>query len=99
MMANYSVIIGSPVWGLNGVNIFSANLARGLRSCGITVSILLTQPHQFDPKPMALPTDIDVETLSVREGDSWPKRWHTMVSHLEKRAPCISISSEENHEV
>ncbi len=37
-----NVIATSPVWSLNGVNTFSANLVRGLRNAGVPARILLT---------------------------------------------------------
>src|SRR5215471_18460155 len=38
-----TVVVGAPYWVLNGVNVFSVNLVRGLLSQGISAHILLTE--------------------------------------------------------
>ncbi len=81
----------SPVWSLNGVNVFSANLVRGLRDEGVDAQLLITLPEMHDPKPMPWPTDIPVETLPVRKGAGWPARWRAMKGYLEERAPCVYL--------
>lgn len=88
---DFNVIAASPVWSLNGVNVFSANLVRGMRAFGIPAHILLTRQTQPDFKPMPLVSDVPVEHLSVRNEDNWKARWHAMVRYLEERAPCIYI--------
>ena len=55
------VIVTSPVWSLNGVNVFSANLVRGLRSSGFDARIRLTGVSYRERKPMPVPADIPVE--------------------------------------
>jgi len=87
----YNVIVASPVWSLNGVNIFSANLVRGLQERGVASHILLTNRKQFDRKPMELPTDIPVYDLPVAEHASYPVRWQAMTRYLEAQSPCIYI--------
>lgn len=81
----------SPVWSLNGVNVFSASLVRGLRDEGVDAQLLITLPDMHDPKPMPWPTDIPVETLPVRGGAGWPARWRAMKGYLEERAPCVYL--------
>ncbi|MBW4614359.1 MAG: glycosyltransferase family 4 protein [Desmonostoc vinosum HA7617-LM4] len=88
---DFNVIVASPVWSLNGVNIFSANLVRGLRERGISAHILLTQPDKYDPKPMQLPSDIPIEKLPVEDNDGYVARWLAMINYLEERTPCIYI--------
>ncbi len=85
------VIVASPVWSLNGVNVFAANLVRGLRGRGAEAQLLLTWPEMPDPKPMPLPADLPVERLPVRGDASWPARWRAMIRYLEARAPCIYL--------
>ncbi len=86
-----NVIVASPVWSLNGVNIFSANLVRELCRRNIAAQILLTQPHIYDPKPMELPSDIPIHRLPVSDDEVFGLRWEAMIQYLEDRAPCIYI--------
>ena len=93
---NFKVIVASPIWSLNGVNIFSANLVRELQRRGIESHILLTQPHLNDPKPMKVPTDIPIRHLPVKAEDVYKVRWSAMIKYLEDHAPCIYIP---NHDI
>ena len=88
---NFNVIVASPIWSLNGVNVFSANLVRGLQERGISARILLTQPNKHDSKPMKLPSDIPVDKLPVEDNDIYSVRWSAMIRYLEECAPCIYI--------
>ena len=92
---DFNVIVASPIWSLNGVNIFSANLVRELQNRGIESHILLTQPHLFDPKPMALPPDLPVHRLPVNPEDVYKVRWAAMIKYLEDHAPCIYIPNHD----
>lgn len=93
---NFRVIVASPIWSLNGVNIFSANLVRELQNRGIAAQILITQPHLNDPKPMKVPTDIPIHYLPVKAKDVYKVRWSAMIKYLEDHAPCIYIP---NHDI
>ena len=92
----FNVVVASPIWSLNGVNIFSANLVRELQQRGISSEILLTQPHLPDPKPMRIPNDIPVNRLPVKDEDVYGDRWATLIRYLEARSPCIYIP---NHDI
>ncbi|MEO0406183.1 MAG: glycosyltransferase family 4 protein [Cyanobacteria bacterium P01_A01_bin.135] len=92
----FNVIVSSPIWSLNGVNVFSANLVRELQHRGIPSEILLTQPHLPDPKPMSVPADIPVNRLPVKNEDVYGVRWAALIRYLEERAPCIYIP---NHDI
>ena len=87
----FNVIMSSPTWTLSGVNIGAVNLIRSLRNHEIPAYFLLTNPNQFDPIPMSIPSDIPVEILPVNHNASWKNRWETMIQYLEERAPCIYI--------
>ncbi|WAL58379.1 glycosyltransferase family 4 protein [Thermocoleostomius sinensis] len=94
----FSVIVASPIWSLNGVNVFSANLVRELQRQGISAHVLLTEPHISDSKPMKPPLDIKIQKLPVGEHDLYKTRWHRMVQYLEENAPCIYIPNHDiNH--
>lgn len=90
-MKKFEVIVASPVWSLNGVNIFSSNLVRELCKRGVPAHILLTQPHIPDSKPMQRPTDVPIHHFPVGEEDLFGVRWKKMIRYLEDRAPCIYI--------
>ena len=85
------VIVASPVWSLNGVNVFAANLVRGLNAAGAEAHLLLTWPEMPDPKPMPLPADLPVARLPVAADASWSVRWRAMIGYLEAHAPCVYL--------
>jgi glycosyltransferase involved in cell wall biosynthesis len=85
------VILATPAWSLNGPNVFSASLARGLKARQIPAHIVLTRPDLVDAKPLPPPADIPLEALHVRPFMSMRARWKAMIQHLEERAPCIYV--------
>lgn len=89
------VIVASPVWTHNGVNLWSEELVRGLRHAGVDARLLLTEESTrlvtIDEPRMERPTDIPVEELQVAGADNWGARWGAMVRTLEAAAPCIYI--------
>ncbi len=91
----FNVIVASPVWSLNGVNVFSTNLVRGLRNSGVPARILLTQQTCFDSKPMPRPSDIPLDELQVGKHHGWIARWKAMIRYLEERVPCIYIPNHD----
>jgi len=86
-----SVILATPAWSLNGPNVFSANLVRGLRARGIAAHIVITRPDWTDTKPLPRPADIPFETLPAARFLSYRARCRTMRAYLESRAPCIYV--------
>lgn len=98
------VIVGSPYWAMNGVNIFSANLVRGLQACGVSAQILLTEQNStlvtINEPLMALPDDIPVTELPLKGRESWGAHWGALIRYLEEHAPCIYIpNSDWRHSV
>ncbi len=92
----YRVIMTSPRWHLNGINVFSTNLARGLLGRGVQVKVLLTQMDRskyYPDKEMPRPSDIPFETLRVKVENNryWESHWKAMVDYLEGQSPCIYI--------
>lgn len=73
------------------MNVFAANLVRGLAARGIDAHLLLTWPEMADPKPMPLPADLPVARLPVAADASWPVRWRAMIRYLEAHAPCVYL--------
>jgi glycosyltransferase involved in cell wall biosynthesis len=88
---DYRVILTAPRWHLSGVNTFSANLARQLRSSGIDAEILLTAAESDELGPAALPDDVPVETLPIPLNASWRRRWSELLAVLQSRAPCVYL--------
>jgi hypothetical protein len=76
----------APAWSLNGPNVFSRNLARGLIARQIPARIVLTRPDWLDSKPLPLPSDVPVEVLPVHPFLSLRARWKAMIAYLEERA-------------
>ncbi len=85
------VIVGSPVWSLNGVNTFSANLVRGLAASGHDARILLTGVTYRERKPMPFPPDLKIEQMKIPVLATWRRRWQTLIDYLESHAPCIYL--------
>ena len=93
-MANsnsFQVILTSPTLELNGVNVFSVNLVRGLLERGISASILITDPHRKEEIPMEIPERIPIDQLPVPKEASWQQRWQILIKYLEDRTPCIYV--------
>ena len=95
----WRVIVGATYWTLNGVNVFSANLVRGLRARGIEAEILLTEQDTeritITDAAMARPADVPMATLPVERWHSWGAHWGAMVRYLEDRAPCVYIPNSD----
>ena len=93
------VILGATYWTLNGVNIFSINLARGLRSRGFDARILLTEEYTtlvtVNDAAMERPVDIPFEVLPVEPGHTWGAHWGATIAYLENHAPCIYIPNSD----
>lgn len=89
------VIVGSPLWSLNGVNIFSAALVRGLRERGVEAHVLLTNPPRLDTKPLSRQQDFPIVSLPVAKYARWQVRWQTMIDYLEAQAPCIYLPNHD----
>jgi glycosyltransferase involved in cell wall biosynthesis len=95
----FQVIAGSPYWAMNGVNIFSANLVRGLIAAGVPARILLTERNSsmvtVQEPMMPLPEDIPVDELAQRGPESWGAHWGATIRYLEERAPCVYLPNHD----
>ena len=89
--AHPNVVLAAPTWSLNGPNVFSANLARGLIARQIPAHIVLTRPNWFDCKPLPRPADVPFQELPVDPFMPLGARWKAMIRHLQNHAPCIYI--------
>jgi glycosyltransferase involved in cell wall biosynthesis len=95
----FQVIAGSPYWAMNGVNIFSANLVRGLIALGVPAHIVLTEQHSrlvdIQEPMMPLPKGVPVEELPSHGQENWGAHWGAMIRYLEQRAPCVYIPNHD----
>ena len=89
------VIITTPVWTLNGVNVFILKLARGLLARGIDAQVLITQPDFKDTKPMPVPEDVPLVNLPLPRSRSWKNRRRAMIDYLTEQAPCIYMPNHD----
>lgn len=95
MSKELPVIVASPVWSLNGVNTFSANLVRGLRRSGRPARLLLTGVTYRERKPIPLPPDIPVSQLKLPAFATWTARRRALIEFLESEAPCIYLPNHD----
>jgi glycosyltransferase involved in cell wall biosynthesis len=86
-----NVVLATPTWSLNGPNVFSASLVRGLKVRNIPARIVLTRPDWLDPKPLPRPPDVPIEKLEVSRFVSFSARCGAMIRYLEQRSPCVYI--------
>jgi glycosyltransferase involved in cell wall biosynthesis len=89
------VILASPYWGISGVNIFSANLVKGLIQAGIPSHILLSNLDYLNSEQLELEQNIPTTRLPVVQNNSWRSRWLNAIHYLEERKPCIYIPNAD----
>jgi len=96
-----TVIVAATHWSVNGVNVFSANLVRGLKAAGIRAFILLTEEDtdlvSMEASRLPKPPDIPFVTLPVRRWESWGAHWGALIRFLEENAPCIYLPNCDWH--
>ena len=91
-----NVVLATPTWSLNGPNVFSANLARGLNALGCSAHILLTRPDWVDAKALPRPAGVPFYELPLnRRFLSASRRWDAMLRYLEERAPCVYVPNHD----
>jgi glycosyltransferase involved in cell wall biosynthesis len=92
------VIISTPVWSLNGINVFSEALARGIRDRGYDARILITGVTYREKKPLPLPRTIPITQLSIPRGATWSARQRSLRQYLEQYSPCVYLPNHDfNH--
>jgi glycosyltransferase involved in cell wall biosynthesis len=98
-VAKRDLVIGATHWGVNGVNLFSANLARGLAESSLAPQILLTESSTrlvtLDEALAPRPADVPFVELDVSPSAPWGAHWGEMIRHLESRAPCIYVPNSD----
>lgn len=95
MVDHPNIVLATPAWSLNGPNVFSANLTRGLNARGVPAHIVLTRPDWFDAKPLPRPAEAWFRTLPVERFASLTTRWRATIQYLREYAPCIYIPNHD----
>lgn len=102
--ASLPVFLSVPFPAVNGITVYSINLARGLGRLGYPARILLTEVDTtlvtYDERVLEIPEDVPVERLPVSRLDGWGTRWGALIRHLHASAPCVYIpNSDYRHSV
>ncbi len=95
MSLRTKVIVTSPVWSLNGINLFSADLVMGLRARGIDARILLTGVTYREKKPIPFPKEVPFEQLRIPRAATWARRRESLRRYLIANAPCIYFPNHD----
>ena len=95
-----SVFVGATHWSLNAVNVFSADLVRGLRKRGLEAVILLSEESNVrggsNEAEYDRPGDVPFLGLRARHDSRWGADWIAIVRFLEHQAPCIYVPSGDS---
>ncbi len=93
------VVVGATTWTVNGVNIFSGNLARALREGGVDAHILLTEEQSnlvhYPEARLPHTAGVAFERLPCAPYDGWGMHWGRMQRYLEEQAPCIYLPNSD----
>ena len=95
VLRDASVIVGSPNWARNGVNLHSLQLVRGLTKRGINARLLLSEEETdlvtVDEPRLEDPSDVPMDRLPVGRTEGWGAHWGATVRYLEEHAPCVYL--------
>jgi glycosyltransferase involved in cell wall biosynthesis len=95
----YKVVVGSPSWQLNGVNVFAEHLTRGLVQRGVDAHLFLTEHDtwlvQLPKELMPFPADIPKVEIDTPHLASWEEHWYRTIKYLESLAPCIYLPNSD----
>ncbi|MGH7907749.1 MAG: glycosyltransferase family 4 protein, partial [Candidatus Binataceae bacterium] len=84
------IIFSTPDWIISGVNSFTHNLIRELRSAGHQPELLVIQQPNTKLAGLHPPSDIPVEFLRFDASRNfWESRWNALIEYLNHRAPCV----------
>jgi 4-hydroxybenzoate polyprenyltransferase len=85
-------------WSWNGVNAFSADLARGLSKRGLGAVILLIEAGATpggDEGGLDRPGDVPFAALPPIGDSRWRGDWVALIRFLEYQAPCVYVPNGE----
>ncbi len=83
------VLFTSPTWRMNGVNVFTLNLGRGLARLGFEPEVVVTRPGRHEKVPLERPADLPVVDLAVPPEAPHVARWRALRRRLRACAPCV----------
>ena len=93
------VVIAATTWTVNGVNVFSANLARGLVGVGVQAQVLLTEEDcdliEQSEQPLPRPAGVPFVQLPVPRSASWGRHWGAMLRWLGRAQPCVYLPNSD----
>ena len=93
------VVIAATTWTVNGVNVFSANLARGLVGAGVHAQVLLTEEGsdliEHAEQPLPRPEGVPFVHLPVASTASWGRHWGAMLRWLGQAQPCVYLPNSD----
>ncbi len=93
------IILAATSWTVNGVNVFSANLTRGLCDVGASAEVLLTEEAtdlvSGRERPMPRPAGVPFADLPTDPLGGWGDHWGSMVRYLEDAAPCVYVPNSD----
>jgi len=89
-LSGHRVVLGLTAGELSGVDIFCANLLRGLQRHHVPCHVVHSRPRRaWNPMPTA--PDLPVKRLGEEEREPWGARWDRMRRYLESQAPCVYV--------
>lgn len=82
---------------MNGVNVFTLNLAFGLKRCGCDVAVVLTDPRRSSGTLMQQPNWLRFINLDTQPAGLWLPKWRSLISLLERHRPCVYFPNYDWH--
>jgi glycosyltransferase involved in cell wall biosynthesis/4-hydroxybenzoate polyprenyltransferase len=97
--ASAPVILAATSWTVNGVNVFSANMARELAAAGVPAEVLLTEENTdlttSRERPLPRPAGVTFRDLPTDQLGGWGDHWGSLVRYLEDAAPCVYVPNSD----
>ena len=89
--AKQPIIVSLTSGRLSGVDVFAADLVRGLIARGYPARLLLTESDLPSLDQMNPPGDLPVDSLTFDPRGGFRTRLHTLKTYLESHSPCIYL--------
>lgn len=85
------VYCGTPAWQVSGVNVFAANLVRGLQGMGHEAHLLVPIYEDAIDSPLPIPEDVTLTSVRLRWFESHQTRWRRMAAKLRDGGPAVYL--------
>lgn len=85
------VFCSARQWELSGVNVFAANLIRGLCARGFDARMIIPKQSPSATGWEVMPSDLPITPLRTRRTDRGVVRWRMISRVLKKNAPCVYL--------